>query len=79
MTTGCLVVVVPKKAGGEKENIIQSKQSPLSYSHHGATLLATKRTTINKHTMQQVLVIKTRKIYDYYYFYDLLHHNSLAN
>ncbi len=36
-------------------------QSPLSYSHHGAPLLAFKHTTISKHTMQQDYIVKTRK------------------
>ncbi len=38
-----------------------------SYGHYGATLSATKHTTINYHDRQQVYVVKTRKIYIYYY------------
>jgi hypothetical protein len=29
--------------------------------------------------MQQALVVKTRKNYHYYYFYDLLRHDALTN
>jgi hypothetical protein len=41
--------------------INQSWQSSLSYGHHGAPLLAFKHTTISKHTMEQVYIVKTRK------------------
>ncbi len=37
-----------------------SWRSPLFYRCHGASLLALKHTTISKHTMQQVYVVKTR-------------------
>ncbi len=43
--------------------INQSWWLPLSYGHHGAPLPAFKHTTISKHTMEQVYVVKTRKNY----------------
>ena len=34
---------------------------PSSYGCHGAPLLAFKHTTINKHTMEEFYIVKTRK------------------
>jgi hypothetical protein len=36
---------------------------PSSYGRHGAPLLAFKHTTINKHTMEEFFIVKTRKNY----------------
>ncbi len=41
--------------------IDQSWRSPSSYGRHGAPLPAFKYTTISKHTMEQVYIVKTRK------------------
>ncbi len=38
-----------------------SWRSPSSYRRHGAPLLAFKHTSISKHTMEQVYIVKTRK------------------
>ncbi len=59
--------------------IDRSWQSMSSYGCYGVTLLATKHTTINKHTIQKNNIVKTRKKYCYYYFYDYFWHDALTN
>ena len=50
-----------------------------SYGRYGATLPATKHTTINKDTIRKDGIVKTRKKYCYYYFYDCFWYNALTN
>jgi hypothetical protein len=59
--------------------INQSWQLTSPYGRYGVTLPATKHTTINKHTIQKDNIIKTRKKYCYYYFYDYFWHDALTN
>ncbi len=58
--------------------IDRSWQSASSYGRYGVTLPATKHTTINKHTIRKDNIVKNRKKYCYYYFYDYFWHDALT-
>jgi hypothetical protein len=60
-------------------HINQSWWLPSSYGCHGAPLAVPKHTTISKHTMQQVYVVKTREKYYCWHLYDHLGHEVLTN
>ena len=59
--------------------IDRSWWSTASYGRYEATLPATKHTTINKHTIRKGDIVKTRKKYCYYYFYDYYWHDVSTN
>jgi hypothetical protein len=67
-----MVAVVAKWEEEEREETIpttctididQRWRSPSSYGRHGAPLPAFKHTSIDKHTMEEFYIIKTRKNY----------------